>query len=77
MNFNSLKIGNLIAPIPVIQGGMGIGVSSSNLASAVANAGGIGIISAAQLGYNEDDFEKKPFRGKFKSFKKTYYSCKS
>jgi NAD(P)H-dependent flavin oxidoreductase YrpB (nitropropane dioxygenase family) len=28
MNFNSLKIGNLIAPIPIIQGGMGIGVSS-------------------------------------------------
>lgn len=70
MNFNSLKIGNLIAPIPVIQGGMGIGVSSSNLASAVANAGGIGIISAAQLGYNEDDFEKNPLEANLRALKK-------
>lgn len=70
MNFNSLKIGNLIAPIPVIQGGMGIGVSSSNLAAAVANAGGIGIISAAQLGYNEDDFEKNPLEANLRALKK-------
>lgn len=70
MNFNSLKIGNLIAPIPVIQGGMGIGVSSSNLAAAVAKAGGIGIISAAQLGYNEDDFEKNPLEANLRALKK-------
>ncbi len=70
MNFNSLKIGNLIAPIPVIQGGMGIGVSSSKLASAVANAGGIGIISAAQLGYNEDDFIKNPVESNLRALKK-------
>ena len=70
MNFNSLKIGNLIAPIPIIQGGMGIGVSSSNLAAAVANAGGIGIISAAQLGYNEDDFEKNPLEANLRALKK-------
>lgn len=70
MNFNSLKIGNLIAPIPVIQGGMGIGVSSSNLAAAVANAGGIGIISAAQIGYNEDDFEKNPLEANLRALKK-------
>lgn len=70
MNFNSLKIGNLIAPIPIIQGGMGIGVSSSNLAAAVANAGGIGIISAAQLGYNEDDFIKNPVESNLMALKK-------
>ncbi|AVK49574.1 2-nitropropane dioxygenase [Clostridium sp. MF28] len=70
MNFNSLKIGNLVAPIPIIQGGMGIGVSSSNLAAAVANAGGIGIISAAQLGYNEDDFEKNPLEANLRALKK-------
>ncbi len=70
MNFKSLKIGNLIAPIPIIQGGMGIGVSSSNLASAVANAGGIGIISAAQLGYNEYDFQKNPLESNLKALKK-------
>jgi nitronate monooxygenase len=77
MNFNSLKIGNLVAPIPIIQGGMGIGVSSSNLASAVANAGGIGIISAAQLGYQEDDFEKNPLEANLRALKKHITLAKS
>ncbi|MDR3594586.1 nitronate monooxygenase [Clostridium sp.] len=77
MNFNSLKIGNLIAPIPIIQGGMGIGVSSSNLAAAVANAGGIGIISAAQLGYKEDDFEKNPLEANLRALKKHIALAKS
>ena len=44
-----LKIGNLVAKRPVIQGGMGVGVSLSSLAGAVAKAGGIGIISTAQI----------------------------
>lgn len=44
-----LQIGNLIARLPIIQGGMGIGVSMSGLASAVANEGGIGVISATGL----------------------------
>lgn len=57
MNLPSLKIGNTTAKIPIIQGGMGIGVSMSSLASAVANNGGIGIISAAQPGFKEADFE--------------------
>ncbi|MDH6358865.1 nitronate monooxygenase [Parabacteroides sp. PF5-9] len=46
----ALTIGNLKARIPIIQGGMGVGISLSNLASAVANEGGIGVISAAGLG---------------------------
>jgi nitronate monooxygenase len=45
-----LIIGDKIAPIPIIQGGMGIGISMSNLASAVAIEGGIGVISAAGAG---------------------------
>jgi len=57
MNLPKLKIGNLEAKFPIIQGGMGIGVSMSKLASAVANEGGIGIISGAQTGYREDDFK--------------------
>lgn len=57
MKIPSLKIGELTAKIPIIQGGMGIGVSLSKLASSVANEGGIGIISAAQIGYREPDFE--------------------
>lgn len=51
----SLKIGNLLARIPIVQGGMGVGISLSGLASAVANEGGVGVISSAGLGviYNE------------------------
>ena len=55
-----LKIGNLVAKRPVIQGGMGVGVSLSSLAGAVAKAGGIGIISTAQIGFKEQDFGKNP-----------------
>ena len=56
MKLPPLKIGEIIARIPIIQGGMGVGVSLSGLAAAVANEGGIGIISTAQIGYNEGDF---------------------
>jgi len=45
-----LVIGDKIAELPIVQGGMGIGISLSNLASAVANEGGIGVISAAGIG---------------------------
>lgn len=51
-----LKIGDLVARRPVIQGGMGVGISLSSLAGAVAKAGGIGIISTAQIGFREPDF---------------------
>ena len=53
---NPLKIGNLIVKVPIVQGGMGVGVSLSGLASAVANEGGIGVISSAGLGllYREE-----------------------
>ncbi|WP_455650236.1 NAD(P)H-dependent flavin oxidoreductase [Enterocloster citroniae] len=51
-----LVIGDLVAPKPVIQGGMGVGISLHNLAGAVAKAGGVGIISSAQIGFREPDF---------------------
>ncbi len=46
----SLKIGSLELSLPIIQGGMGVGISRSGLASAVANAGGLGVISSVGLG---------------------------
>lgn len=46
----NLKIGDLCASLPIVQGGMGVGISLSGLASAVAREGGIGVISAAGLG---------------------------
>ena len=42
--------------VPIIQGGMGVGVSLSSLAGAVASCGGMGVISAAHAGYREPDF---------------------
>ena len=45
-----LKIGNIVAKCPNIQGGMGIGISLSGLASAVADQGGIGVIAANSIG---------------------------
>lgn len=53
-----LVIGDKTAEIPVIQGGMGVGVSRSGLAGAVAAEGGVGIISTAQIGYDEEGFEQ-------------------
>ena len=60
MKLNQLKIGEKIAKLPIVQGGMGVGVSRSSLAGAVAAAGGVGIISTAQIGYDEENFEKDP-----------------
>lgn len=54
----NLKIGELTIQYPIIQGGMGVGISGASLASAVANAGGIGVISAVGLGMNEPDFQR-------------------
>ncbi len=54
----ALKIGNLEVPVPIVQGGMGVGVSLSGLASAVANQGGIGVISAVAIGLLDNDNRK-------------------
>ncbi len=53
-----LRIGELKVDIPIVQGGMGVGVSLSGLAAAVANEGGIGVISSAGIGMLEADFER-------------------
>ncbi|MFI3319270.1 MAG: nitronate monooxygenase family protein [Rikenellaceae bacterium] len=54
----SFKIGNLEINLPIVQGGMGVGVSLSGLASAVANEGGVGVISAAGLGVIYKEYSK-------------------
>jgi len=51
-----LKIGNSVASVPIVQGGMGVGISLAGLASAVANAGGIGVIAANAIGMLEPDY---------------------
>lgn len=69
MEIKPLIIGNLAAKIPVIQGGMGVGVSLSGLAGAVAAEGGIGVISAAQIGYREPDFDTDPIGANLRALK--------
>ena len=57
---SELRIGDLCARVPVVQGGMGVGVSLSGLAGAVAAAGGVGVISTAQIGWRDPDFGRNP-----------------
>lgn len=64
-----LVIGDLVAKVPIIQGGMGVGVSRASLAGAVAKAGGIGVISCAHVGYDEEDFEKNPLQVNLRALK--------
>ncbi|MDE5781736.1 MAG: nitronate monooxygenase family protein [Lachnospiraceae bacterium] len=65
-----LRIGDKTAALPIIQGGMGVGVSRSGLAGAVAKEGGIGIISTAQIGYDEEGFEQNPAECNLKAIRK-------
>ncbi len=60
MRRKPLIIGELRAERPLIQGGMGVGISLSRLAGAVAGEGGIGMISTAQIGFREPEFEREP-----------------
>lgn len=69
MSIKELVIGDLRAKVPVVQGGMGVGVSLSGLAGAVAAAGGIGIISTAQIGYREPEFATNPIETNLKAIK--------
>lgn len=69
MILNELKIGNLTARIPIVQGGMGVGVSLANLAAAVANEGGIGTISGVQIGFREPDFFTDPIGANLRAIK--------
>lgn len=70
MNIKPLIIGDLIAKVPIIQGGMGVGVSLSNLAGNVAKNGAIGVISAAHPGYMEEDFENNTLNANLRGLTK-------
>lgn len=60
MSLPSLAIGDLTARLPIIQGGMGVGISMHRLASAVAEQGGIGVIAGAMIGMQEPDVGRNP-----------------
>lgn len=65
-----MKLGNKELKLPVIQGGMGVGVSLSGLAGAVAAEGGMGVISSANIGFDEPDFEQSPHEANIRALKK-------
>lgn len=69
MKLPSLQIGDLIAKLPIIQGAMGVGVSLAGLAGAVANEGGIGVISGVQIGFQEPDFETNTLEANIRALK--------
>ncbi len=62
-----LALGDKEVKIPIIQGGMGVAISTASLVSAVANCGGAGTIASVGLGYgsqeNETDFVKASRQG--------------
>ena len=55
--FRDFEIGGVRISVPIIQGGMGVRISMSSLASAVSNEGALGVIAAVGLGEGEDDEE--------------------
>ena len=65
-----VMIGSKQIEIPIAQGGMGVGISRSSLAGAVARAGGLGVLSAAQIGYDEADYEQNPLQANLRAIGK-------
>ena len=62
--------------IPLIQGGMGVGISLGNLAGHVALNGGMGVISTAHPGYREEDFENNTLNANVRALKKEIKKAK-
>lgn len=77
MKEKGLKIGELTAKIPLIQGGMGVGISLGGLAGAVAKEGGVGIISSAQIGFREADFQENPLKANLRAMRKELQKARS
>lgn len=67
-----LQIGNFTVRKPLLQGGMGIGISLGKLAGAVAKNGGVGMISAAQIGFREADFDQNTEEANVRAIYKEY-----
>jgi NAD(P)H-dependent flavin oxidoreductase YrpB (nitropropane dioxygenase family) len=73
LNFN---IGNLEFPKPIVQGGMGIGVSLSNLAGTVSKYGGLGVLSGVEMGHTEPDYKKNPKQANRRALEKHFSRAK-
>ncbi len=71
-----LNIGDLSIKLPIIQGGMGIGISMSQLASAVANEGGVGVIAAVGIGMFEKDYARDFIDANIRALKREIRAAK-
>lgn len=71
-----ISLGDKQIKIPLIQGGMGVGISMGGLAGAVAKEGAAGIISNAQIGFREADFEKNPFQANLRAMESEYQKAR-
>ncbi len=76
MQFPTLAIGDLVSRIPIIQGGMGVNISLSGLASAVANEGGIGVIACAMPGIHEPDIRTNSVQANLRVLKREIRKAK-
>jgi len=70
MKVKTFKLGELEIKLPIIQGGMGVGISMSKLASAVANMGGIGTISTVAIGLTDSNKKGNYKNANIESLKK-------
>ena len=77
IKMKEFSIGGLKISNPIIQGGMGVGISLSGLASAVANEGGVGVISSAGLGLLYRDFSKNYLEASIEGLKEELRAAKS
>ena len=80
MNFNKMPelcIGDMEVKIPIVQGGMGVGISLSNLTSAVANAKGIGVIATPGIGQFEPDYHTNPREANKRALQKEIRKAKA
>lgn len=71
-----LQIGSHIVPIPIIQGGMGVGISLSGLASAVADCGCVGVIATAGIGMCEPDFFSSFVKANIRALRKEIHKVR-
>jgi NAD(P)H-dependent flavin oxidoreductase YrpB (nitropropane dioxygenase family)/DNA-binding MarR family transcriptional regulator len=65
-----IRIGEIEIPAPLFQGDMGAAFSSPRLAAAIAACGGVGVITSAQPGFAEPDYESNPREANLRAFKR-------
>ncbi len=77
MKYKPLVIGEVKAKYPIVQGGMGVGISLGGLAGAVAKSGGVGIISSAQIGFRDELFAKDQFGSNIRAINSEFQKARA